>query len=38
VDQEAFVLKMMHIPSGGQTLDLSQEMLLETRRIERNII
>lgn len=23
VDQECFVLKMLHIPAGGQTLDLS---------------
>ena len=38
MDQEAFVLKMIHIPSSGQTLDLSQEMLAETRRIERNMI
>lgn len=37
-DQEAFVLKIIHIPSQGQTLDLSQEMLAETRRIERNTI
>ena len=38
MDQESFVLKMIHIPSGGQTLDLSQEMLTETRRIERNMV
>lgn len=38
VDQESFVLRILHIPAGGQTLDLSQEMLVETRRIERNMI
>lgn len=38
MDQECFVLNMMHIPSGGQTLDLSNAMLAETRRIERNMV
>lgn len=38
VDNESFVLRILHIPSGGQTMDLSQEMLAETRRIEKNMI
>jgi hypothetical protein len=38
VDQECFVLRILHIPSGGQTLDLSREMLEETQRIEKNMI
>lgn len=29
---------MLTIPSNGQTMDLSQEMLKETRRIERNMV
>eukprot|EP00347_Sterkiella_histriomuscorum_P010247 403377026 len=37
-DNESFVLKICHIPSGGQTLELSQDMLKETRRIERNMV
>jgi hypothetical protein len=31
-------LRILHIPSGGQTLDLSREMLEETQRIEKNMI
>ena len=38
VDQEAFVLRMEHLPQGGDTLGISQEMLAETRRIERNMV
>nr|AEV53961.1 RecQ-like protein [Stylonychia lemnae] len=37
-DQDSFVLRLQHIPSGGSTFDLSQDMLTETRRIERNMI
>ena len=32
------MLRMLSIPGGGQTLELSQDMLAETRRIERNMI
>jgi hypothetical protein len=37
-DNESFVLRIKHIPSGGHTLDLSNDMLAETRRIEKNMI
>jgi len=38
VDQECFVLRILHIPSGGQTVELSNDMLAETQRIEKNMI
>ena len=28
----------MHVPTSGQTMNLSQDMLKETRRIEQNMI
>jgi hypothetical protein len=38
VDHESFVLRILHIPNGAQTLDLAQDMLQETRRIEKNMV
>lgn len=36
-DHESFVLKILHLPLGSRTLEFSQEMLNETRKVERNM-
>lgn len=32
------MIKIVHIPTGGKTLELASDMLNETRRIEKNMI
>ena len=37
-DFESFVLKILYIPGGSRMLDLANDMLKETRRIEKNMV
>lgn len=38
LDQESFILQVQKIPSASHVFELSQEMLLETRKIEKNLV
>ena len=38
LDHDSFVLNLKHIPSSSQIMELSDLMLKETRRIEKNVI
>jgi hypothetical protein len=38
MDDDSFVLRILSIPSQGSTLDLAEEMLKETKKIEANLI
>ena len=38
MDQESFILEVSRIPHQSHVVELSQDMLVETRRIEKNLV